>query len=72
MQVRLMLVVFGAKLMACRSICCLSCFTTFKASFSLMKHMESSVCPLSPGPIGAEGGVAGEFMVVLDRSSVGD
>ena len=37
-----------------------------------MRHMESSVCLLSPGPVGAEGGVAGEFMLVLDRSGVGD
>ena len=69
MLLRHMLVVFGdGKVMAYRRKSCVSCYITFKTNFSLMRHMESSVCPLSPGPVGAEGGVAGEFMVVLDRS----
>ena len=72
MLIRHMLVVFGAKVMARRRISCVSCYISFKTSFSLMGHMESSVCPLSPGSVGAEGGVAGDFMVVLDRSGVGD
>ena len=41
-------------------------------SLCLMGHKERSVCPLSPGFVGAEGGVAGDFMVVLNRSGVGD
>ena len=45
---------------------------SFKTSFSLMRHMESSICPLSPGPLSAEGGVAGKFMVVLDTSQAAD
>ena len=72
MLVRHMLVVFGSRVMARRRISYVSCYISFKKSFSLMRHMESSVCQLSPGPGGAEGGVAGEFMLVLDRSGVGD
>ena len=72
MLIRHMLVVFGAKVMAHRRISCVSCYISFKTSFSLMGHMESSVHLLSPGSVGAEGGVAGDFMVVLDRSGVGD
>ena len=45
---------------------------TFKTSLSLMRHTENSVCTLSPGSVGAEGGVIGEFIVFLDRSGVSD
>ena len=72
MLIRHMLVFFGAKVMACRRINCVSCYISFKTSFNLMGHMGSSVCPLSPGSVCAEGGVAGEFMMVLDSSGVGE
>ena len=42
MLIRHMFVVFGAKVMACRRISCVSCYISFKTSFSLMGHMESS------------------------------
>ena len=73
-----MLVVFGAGvpskplLMARRRISCVTCYITFKTRFSFMEHVESSVCPLAPVPVGAEGRFGGDFMVVLDRSGVGD
>ena len=60
--VRHTLVVFGAKEMA--KVMAKVMAHTFKTSLSLMR--------LSPGSVGAEGGVIGEFIVSLDRSGVSD
>ena len=68
--VRHTLVVFGAKEMA--KVMAKVMAHTFKTSLSLMRHTENSVCTLSPGSVGAEGGVIGEFIVLLDRSGVSD
>ena len=72
MLINYMLMDFKAKVMAQRRISCVSCYISLKTSLCLMGHKENSACPLSPGFAGAEGGVAGDFMVVLNRSGVGD
>ena len=48
------------------------CYITFKTRFTFKEPMKSNTRLLAPGPTGAKKGFAGQLLVVLDRSSVGD
>ena len=60
-----------AKLMANRWISCSVCYITFKTRFSFNGQMTSSTPLLATGPAGVEGRFLGEFMILLDGSSMG-
>ena len=64
--------IYLAKLMARRWISCAVCYPTFKTRFSFKELMKSDVHLLTTGPEGVEGMFVGEFILLLDRSSVGD
>ena len=58
--------------MAGRRISFAICYITFKMRISLKEHMKRGAHRLAPVPVGAEGRFGGDFMVVLDRSGVGN
>ena len=66
---------YSARVRARRKITCATCYITFGTKYSFKDHMKKKHGGsqlLAPGPAGAEGGFAGEFMVVLDGRAMGD
>ena len=58
-----------------KRVTCATCSITFKNRSYFKDHMKKkhgAIQLLAPGPAGAEGGIGGEFMVVMDGSAVGD
>ena len=66
---------YSARVRASRKISCATCYITFSIKYSFKEHMQKKhggTQLLAPRPAGAEGGFAGEFMVVLDGRAGGD
>ena len=66
---------YSARVRARRKISCATCYITFGTNYSFKNHMKKKHGGsqlLAPGPAGAEGGFAGEFMMVLDGRAMGD
>ena len=64
-----------ARVRARKRVSCATCSITFKTKSNFQVHMKkkhNGTLLLAPGPAGAEGGFAGEFMMVLDGSSMCD